>query len=148
MSPRSEDYDDAYLERREKRLQNRSMLRQVSAGAAILAGAMTAAAAFAIADGGLKAVVVGAMMLSLWFVAILAFVLQRTQSTIDSAIQDEYEQWNQREWEKPKRRTQGNQPNTVRLTDDGELREDQDEHDSETDTQYVPRARSVQGQRR
>jgi hypothetical protein len=112
------------MERREKRLQNLSMLRQISAAAAIIAVALTAASIVGIPQGGLVELVIGSMTLLLWLVAIVTFVLQHAQSTTERTIEDEYERWwnsalNIRDAEKPKRKT------TVHLTDDGELSDDE-----------------------
>jgi hypothetical protein len=121
--------DHGYMERREKRLQNLSMLRQVSIAAAIIAVALTAASVVGIPQGGLTELVIVAMTFGLWLAAILTFIMQRAQSAAEKVIQYEYEQLSAYQSEKPKRNI------TVRLTDDGELRDD--EESAELDDQHA-----------
>jgi hypothetical protein len=118
MSPRPDRYDDAYMERREKRLQDMFVLRQVSAVSAFLAVALTAASVVEIPQGGLTELVIVSMMVGLWLVAILTYVIQRAQSAAEITIQREYEQWSAHESEKPKRKI------NFYLADDGELEDD------------------------
>ena len=110
--------DHGYIERREKRLQDLSILRQVSIAAAIIAFALTAATVVGIPQGGLTELVLAALTVGLWLVAMATFIMQRAQSAAEKVIQYEYEQLSAYQSEKPKRNI------TVRLTDEGELRDD------------------------
>ncbi len=119
------------MEQPEKSVPNLSVLRQISGVSAIIAVALTAASVVVIPEGGSGAFVVVALMLFLWLLAISTFVLQHRQSAAEMAIQRQYAQMSAHEAEKPKRK------NTVHLTDDGELSDD--EPFTELDHQHAAR---------
>jgi hypothetical protein len=109
-------FDDGYMERREKRIQDSYMLKAISRTGLIFAIPLTLASIVLVPQGSILSLIVASITLSMWILVAFTFTIHRAQSAADLAIQREHDELLAAlSQDKPKNKPQ------LRLTDDGEL---------------------------
>jgi type IV secretory pathway VirB3-like protein len=111
-------FDDGYVARREKRLQEMFVLQAITRTSALIAGVLTVAMIFVIPLEGFLALILGSIALAMWILVAFTWTIHRAQTSAEGAIQQEHQRLLSASGlaaEKPKRNT------VVRLADDGEL---------------------------
>ena len=114
-------FDQGYMERREKRIQEMFILRAISRTMALISVALLLALLVVMNRGDIFTFVIGTSVLGTGLAAIITYVIGRAESTAEKTIQKEYTQLSalyEQATEKPKRHKQ------VHLSDDGELAAD------------------------